>query len=550
MGFDTTLVDRRSLLGSLLAGAGALALPSNAVAALQDKPDLTVEDIAVLERAYGLSFSPDERKAILTSLVQQRRGYESIRTLAIPNEIAPAFTFFPEGRQPSGGKKNDIRTKASGTKYSNNEDLAFLPVADLADLIRKKEVSCVELTDLFLARLKQYGGPLLNVISLTDARARHQAKLMDEELARGKNRGPLHGIPYGIKDLFAAKGYPTTWGAEPYQNQILDHDSAVVERLDAAGAILCAKLSMGALAMNDHWFKGTTKNPWNLEQGSSGSSAGSASAMAAGLVAFTIGTETLGSIMSPSHRCRVTGLRPTFGRISRHGAMALSWTMDKVGPLCRTAQDCAIVLAALHGADPRDPSSADRPLRFRPDPDLSKLKIGYLEADAPLKEDGSGLDLLRAMGAKLVPVKFSQPPAGIDGLLSVEASAAFEALTRTGEVNTITSSLWPGIFRANRFVPGVEYIQQMRARRILMAQFEREFGDLDAIIASDRGNALLLTTNLTGHPQLYVPMGLNSRGVARGLSIIGRLYDEGTILGIGARVQSKTDHWKLRPKLV
>ncbi len=546
MGFDTTLVDRRSLLGTLLAGAGALALPHHAVAVLQEKPDLTVDDVAILEKAFGLKFSPDERKAIVTSLLQQRRGYEAIRGLNLGNDVAPAFVFVPEGKQPLVGRKNDVRTKADQSKRGTDEDVAFLPVADLAALIRKKSISCVDLTNIYLMRLKNHGGSLLNVVSLTEDRALRQAKLMDQELSRGRYRGPLHGIPYGIKDLFAAKGYPTTWGAEPFMTQKIDHDSAVVERLEAAGAVLCAKLSLGALAMNDHWFKGMTKNPWNLEQGSSGSSAGSASAMAAGLVAFTIGTETLGSIMSPSHRCRVTGLRPTFGRISRHGAMALSWTMDKVGPICRTAQDCALVLAVLHGADSRDPSSVDRPLRFRADPDLAKLKIGYLESDTAVTED---LALLRTLGANPLPIKISPAPQGIDGLLSVEAAAAFEAITRTGEVNTITSSLWPGIFRGNRFVPGVEYIQQMRARTLLMRRFEAELGDFDAIVASDRGSALLLITNLTGHPQLYIPMGLNARGVGRGLSVIGRLYDEGTILGIGTRVQEKTGFWKLRPKL-
>lgn len=558
MGFDTTLVSRKTFLASVLAGAGAMLLPAEARAhleALQDKPDLTTADIAAAERMIGLEFTEDERKAILASIRQQRAGFDAIRKLDMPNSVAPAFIFVPHGKQPAPGRRNDLRYRAAGLKATSDEDIAFLPVVDLQEKLKRKEISSVELTKLYLARLARYGGPLLNVVTLLEDVAIGQAKRADEERARGRNVGVLHGIPYGVKDLLAYPGYPTTFGAEPFEKQILDDTATVITRLEAAGAVLCAKLSLGALAMDDHWFKGKTKNPFNLEQGSSGSSAGSSSAMAAGLVAFTIGTETLGSIMSPTHRCRVTGLRPTFGRVSRHGAMALSWTMDKIGPICRTAQDCAAVLSVIQGVDPKDLTTVDRPLRFRPDLDLSKLKIGYLENDAALDEDdagglvGSHLDLLKSLGAKPIAIKFTQPTQGIDTLLSVEAAAAFEALTRTGEVNTIKSSLWPTIFRGNRFVPGVEYVQAMRARTLLMERFERELGDFDAIIASDRGSYLLFITNLTGHPQLYIPQGLTARGAQRGVSIIGRLYDEGTILGIGARIQQKTDYWQLRPKL-
>lgn len=558
MGFDTTLVSRKSFLASVLAGAGAMLLPAESRAKLieiQEKVELTTADIAAAEKLFGLQFTEEERKSILATARQQKAGYESIRKLDMPNSVAPAFVFVPEGKQPPAVYKNDVRFRASRSNPRNDEDIAFLPVIDLQEMLRKKEISSVELTKIYLARLQKYGGPLLNVVTLLDDVALKQAKRADDDRARGRNLGPLHGIPYGVKDLLAYPGYPTTFGAEPYMKQVLDETATVIEKLEASGAVLCAKLSLGALAMDDHWFKGKTKNPFNLAQGSSGSSAGSASSMAAGLVAFTIGTETLGSIMSPSHRCRVTGLRPTFGRVSRHGAMALSWTMDKIGPICRTAQDCAAVLSEIHGHDSRDPSTVDRPFRFRPDIDLSKLKIGYLENDAALDEDdagglvGSHLDVLRKLGAKPVPIKFTPPTNGIDTLLSVEAAAAFEELTRTGEVNTIKSSFWPDIFRSHRFVPGVEFIQSMRARTLLMRKFEEELGDFDAIIASDRGSYLLFITNLTGHPQLYVPQGLTARGAQRGLSIVGRLYDEGTILAIGARIQQATDYWKLRPDL-
>lgn len=555
MGFDTSLVDRRSVLGSLLASAAALALPKDAEGQTEPAKDpgdaLTIEDIAVLEKANGLKFTEAERKAILQSVTGHRREFDTLRKLPIDNGVAPAFVFVPQGKQPAPGRKNDVRVKpaSSGIGMASDDDIAFMSVADLAVAIRKKDISSQELTGLCLQRLKKYGDPLLNVITITEERALKMAKRADEELARGRRRGQLHGVPFAVKDLIAARGYRTTWGAEPYENQMLDYDAAVIERLEAAGAVLCAKTSLGALAMNDHWFKGRTKNPWDPSQGSSGSSAGSSSAMAAGLVPMTLGTETLGSIMSPSHRCRVTGLRPTFGRVSKYGAMALSWTMDKIGPICRTAQDCALVLEAIHGADPRDPTSVDRPFKFRPDLDLSKLKIGYLEGDAGMSESPSHLELLKSLGAKPVPVKFTPPYAGATTLLSVEAAAAFDELARTGEVNTITQSLWADIFRGHRFLPGVEYIEHMRARTLLMRTFEQELADYDAILASDRGSNLLLTTNLTGHPQLYIPMGTNSRGASRGLSIIGRLYDEGTILGIGARIQQATDFWKLRPDL-
>ncbi len=523
--------------------------------AIQAKDEITTADIAVLERLFGLSFQESERKSIAANLMGLRKGYEAIRKLPIDNAVAPPLPFVVYGKQPAAGKSVKVSTKSLRPALATDEDVAFASIVDLGDLIRRKKISSVELTHLYLKRLKAHGTDLLNVINLTEETALRQAKAADDDLARGYNRGALHGIPYGIKDLFAAKGYPTTWGAEPYEKQMLDYDATVVRKLEAAGAVLCAKLSCGALAMDDHWFKGKTKNPWNTAQGSSGSSAGSASATAAGLVGFTIGTETLGSIMSPSHRCRVYGLRPTFGRVSRAGAMALSWTMDKVGPIARGAQDCALILPAIMGHDAGDVASVDRPFTFRPDLDLSKLKIGYIENDAALDEDDSGsgasshLKLLKSLGADPRPIKITPPGDGIDMVLSVEAAAVFDELTRTGAVNSISASLWADIFRTHRFVPGVEFLQAMRARFLLMQQFEKELGDFDAIIASDRGSFLLFITNLTGHPQMYVPMGTNAKGVPRGLSIVGRLYDEGTILGMATRIQSATDYWKLRPQL-
>ncbi|MBX3097918.1 MAG: amidase, partial [Fimbriimonadaceae bacterium] len=323
---------------------------------------LSSDDIAKAEKLAGVSLTEEQRSALARQLQAQRRAFDELRNGDIPNDLAPMTPFVPQGKVKNlaGPVDANVIRRDRLRRPNNDEDLAFMTVAELGQLIRTKQVTSRELTELSLRRLKDYGPRLLNLVSLTEERALAHADLMDAEVQRGRIRSHLHGIPYGIKDLFAAKGAPTTWGAQPYREQVIDHDSKVVQMLESAGAVLCAKLACGALAMGDVWFAGTCRNPWNPTQGSSGSSAGSASAMAAGLVPFTIGTETLGSIVSPSQRCRVTGFRPTFGRVSRAGAMTLSWTMDKVGPICRTAEDCALVLTAIVGADPDDPASVNR----------------------------------------------------------------------------------------------------------------------------------------------------------------------------------------------
>lgn len=559
MGIDTALTRKQFLL-SALGAAGLAALPTGARAKLVEQAvqtgELVEADVLAMEKALGFTLTEAQRKQVLTGLKTMKTESAALQARKIPNSVAPPIPFVPEGKQPKAEARIDVRLRRVNPEVpKNDEDLAFLSAVELSHLIRTRKITPSQLTKVYLDRVKRYGGPLLNVITVTESRALETAKRLDAELERGKYRGPLHGLPYGLKDLFATKGDPTTWGAAPFKDQRFDFDSAVVEKLEAAGAILIAKTSVGALAMDDHWFGGKTKNPWNLTQGSSGSSAGSASGMAAALFAFAIGTETLGSIMSPSHRCRVTGLRPTFGRVSRHGAMALSWTMDKVGPICRTAEDCAMVFAAIHGRDPRDNGTVDRPFRYRNDLDLSKLKIGYLSDDAGLDEDDTGsgpgeaLALLRKLGAKPEPVKFTPSGAGVDRVLVVEAAAAFEEITRDGRVNEIQNSLWPAIFRENLFASGVAYVQAMRARTQMMRLFEDEFKDFDLIVTSDRGSYLLINTNLTGHPQVYIPFGANARGVNRGVSLIGRLYDEGTILAVAARLQRETDFWRLRPDL-
>jgi Asp-tRNA(Asn)/Glu-tRNA(Gln) amidotransferase A subunit family amidase len=553
MGFDADL-SRKNFLALSLAAAFA---PFEVLAQNSQRTIYTLEDVKGAERLSAITLTEEQRKDVLQALNGSRAGLDAIRKAGLNNEVAPAFNFVPQGKKPKAGYKNDVKPAAPKpfSKPTNPEDIAFLTVAELGVLIRTKQLKPSELTEIFIARLKQYGPKLKNVITLTEDLARQQANLADDEIAKGKYRGPLHGIPYGIKDLFAAKDYPTTWGAEPYKTQVIAHNCAVVEKLNAAGAIMVAKTSLGALAYGDIWFGGLTLNPWNPKQGSSGSSAGSSAGTAAGLFAFSIGTETLGSIISPSQRCRVTGLRPTFGRVSRYGAMALSWTMDKVGPICKTAEDCAIVFSVIHGADPRDAMSVDYPFTYRSSIDLRKIKIGivppvgYKEGDDLAKDLGTAGTILKSLGATFTPVKISPPTQGVSEVLTIEASAAFDEITHDGRVDTMKGSLWPPAFRASSMLSGVDYIQAMRARTTLMHRFEDELGSLDVIIANATGGDILVTTNLTGHPQIFIPMGINDQARPIGISLIGRLYDEGTILAIGNMLQQATSVYRKRPDL-
>jgi Asp-tRNA(Asn)/Glu-tRNA(Gln) amidotransferase A subunit family amidase len=550
MGFDAGISRKHFLTGSLL----ALSAPLSAIA--QQNGKLTVDDVKAAEKLAGISLTDDQRRSVLGAFGPGHEALQKLREKGLGNEVSPAFNFVPVGKKPKAGRRNDIRTTPPVTisKPAKEEDIAFLTLAELGALIKAKQLSPIELTEIYLQRLKEFGPKLFCVITLTEELARAQAKQAHEEIQKGKYRGPLHGIPYGIKDLFAVKDYVTTWGAEPYREQKLGYNSTVFDKLTEAGAICVAKTSVGALAYGDRWFGGLTLNPWSPKQGSSGSSAGSASGVAAGLFAFGIGTETLGSIISPSQRCRVTGLRPTFGRTSRFGAMALSWTMDKVGPLCRCAEDCAIVLSAIHGSDGKDLMTVDYPLTYRPIADLKKLKIGVMasqgfDEDDVAKEIGPVGPLLQSMGAKLQGVKFTPPTDGVDEVLSIEAAAAFDTITRDGRVDTMKGSLWPPIFRAAELHSGVDYIQAMRARSQVMTRFEVELADFDLVVIPERAGDVLVTTNLTGHPQVFIPMGLNEQGRPIGVSLVGRLYDEGTILAVANMIQRSTGVYRQRPDL-
>lgn len=519
-------------------------------------PDLTLDDLKAAQKISGFAFTDEQLQGILSGVRSLSRGVRAAHALPITYEVEPPVKFVPVGMTPNRGKPVFRPTPVRNLKKpATPEDLAFLSVRELGALLRSKQVTSMELTQLYLQRLKAYGDKLLCVVTLLEDKALAAARQADKEIAQGKWRGPLHGVPCGIKDLFATKGDPTTWGSEPHRKQVFEYDAALVEKLHAAGAVIVAKLSLGALAQGDVWFAGRTKNPWNPAQGSSGSSAGSSCATAAGLVAFAIGTETLGSIVSPSHQCRVTGLRPTYGRVSRRGAMAVSWTMDKIGPICRNAEDCALVFSAIHGVDPADGSSVERPFSWDPGLDLKKLKVGFIlgqnddPKDPTLIEKSPHLKLLSSLGVQLRPVRFDPVPDGVNVILGVEAASAFDDFARSPEIELLKNSAWPSTYRSNRFVSGVDYLRAMRGRTLHMRRFEEQLGDLDLFVASGTGGSTLFTTNLTGHPQVLVPYGVDEQGRQRSISLVGRLYDEGTILAVANRMQQALGFHLLRPDL-
>ncbi|HZH97382.1 MAG TPA: amidase [Fimbriimonadaceae bacterium] len=550
---------RKEFLTAALAAAASTALPFDLQEPASASEEITAEDLAAFEKVARFKLTEEQRKALLGSVRSQGQAFEALHKLPIDYSVEPPTVFRPFSLRPATGKPGSSVTAEAVPKSlkrpRSEEDLAFMSVTELGHLLRTRQITSSELTEMYLSRLRTHGEKLLSVVTLTPERAREAARRADREIAAGRYRGPLHGIPCGIKDLFAMRGYPTTWGSEPHKDQVFDYDAALVERLDAAGAVIVAKLSMGALAQGDVWFRGRTKTPWNPAQDSSGSSAGSGAAVAAGLVGFAIGTETLGSIMSPSLQSRVSGLRPTYGRVSRYGAMAVSWTLDKIGPMCRTIEDCAVVFAAIHGADPRDPSTVGRPFHYRPKPDLAKLKIGFLAGRDESLQDTSRLDkddylkALVKLGAKPRPVRFSAPPQGMSLVLGVEAAAAFDEFTRSERIELLKNSAWPMTYRANRYVSAVDYLTAQRARSIFMRTFEEEFGDFDLFVAPGISSPTLLSTNFTGHPQVLVPNGEDEKGNPKGVSVTGRLYGEGLLCAVAAMLQRELGHVGRRPDL-
>jgi Asp-tRNA(Asn)/Glu-tRNA(Gln) amidotransferase A subunit family amidase len=552
------LMDRRSWFLRF----GALAAARLGIAQQPAAPlRITKQEVAAALRVAGLEFTDTQLDMMLPVVNRSLTGFERLRSAEIPLDTEPAFTFHPglPGRKPGAGKPRFHPTSAQAPKrktWSNPEELAFLPVTQLALFIKSRLITSTELTRMYLGRLKRIGGKLNSVITPTEQLALEQAAKADEEIRRGRYRGLLHGIPWGAKDLFATRGIPTTWGAEPFQNQVIDRDATVVERLREAGAVLVAKLSMGALAQGGLWFGGMTHTPWNLELTSSGSSAGSAAATAAGLVGFSLGTETLGSIISPSVRCGTVGLRPTYGRVSRYGAMGLSWTMDKIGPICRSVEDCALVLNAIYGPDGRDRTVAGDPFHWEPNRPLSSLRIGVLRkafeaAEGEEKElYARALGDLEKAGVKMEPVEMSDDDGvRIRFLLVAEAAAAFDDITRDGRVTTLKGQApgdWPNTFRSARLIPAVEYIRAQRARTLLVEKMERAMAPWDVLVMPS--HALLTTTNLTGHPQVVVPCGF-VKGLPRGISFLGKLYDEGAPLRVALAFEQATDWHNRHPPL-
>jgi Asp-tRNA(Asn)/Glu-tRNA(Gln) amidotransferase A subunit family amidase len=516
----------------------------------------------------GLEFQDAEIDMMMRRVNGSLASYENLRKIDVPYGTEPAFGFvpgLPNRKQIRGPQRFTTTIAATHARAPKNlEDVAFWPVTRLAPLIHSRAVSSTDLTKMYLARMKKYSPQLLCLITLTEDLALEQAAAADKEIRAGHYRGPLHGIPYGVKDLFDTKGIKTTWGAEPFQDRVPTIDATAVERLNKAGAVMIAKLSMGALAQGDLWFQGRTKNPWNLEQGSSGSSAGSASATSAGLVGFALGTETLGSIVSPSTQCGTAGLRPTYGRISRHGAMALSWTMDKIGPICRGVEDLALVLHATHGPDGFDRTVGADPFHWEPHRPLATMKVGVLQSafdrfQGPNKElyDQALADLKKA-GVKMTPVEFQEDLAQIRFLLEAEAAAAFDDITRDGQVRTLKGQNqgdWPNSFRGSRLIPAVEYIRAQRVRSLLVEKFESFMKDWDVVVIPSQ--AMLTTTNLTGNPQVVVKCGFADATLADGsktpvprtIGFIGRIYEEGAPLRVALAYEQATQWHKKHPKL-
>ncbi|MGE3842050.1 MAG: amidase [Vicinamibacterales bacterium] len=479
--------------------------------------------------------------------------------------VEPALTFLvpaapavvPRRRKPA--VRPVVAWPFGGT---TREDVAFAPAAELAERLRRRRVSSTELTHLYLDRLARFDPDLLCAVTVTRELALEQAARADEEIAAGRYRGPLHGLPYGLKDLVDTSGIRTTWGAAPYATRIPDHDATVYERLRDAGAVLVAKLSTGELANGDVWFGGRTRNPWNIERGSGGSSAGPAAATAAGLVAFAIGTETNGSVVSPSNVCGVTGLRPTYGRVSRDGVMALRWTLDKVGVIARTAADAALVLDAIYGPDGRDTGVADVPFRWAPRRSLEGVRIGVLEAEfeAPLEVPGSiapagdttpifrtALEQLRLAGGILRSVSLPDfPTAAMYAMCNAEAGAAFDELVRSGGVDLLTDRTPAG--RANQlrwaqFIPAVEYLRAQRLRTRLIQNVQALFDDIDVLV-SPSDSAGVVTTNFTGHPAISVNCGFVG-DMPLGMMFTGRYHEEEALLAVAHAFQARTT-WHLR----
>jgi Asp-tRNA(Asn)/Glu-tRNA(Gln) amidotransferase A subunit family amidase len=610
------MLQRREFMKAFsVAGLGGTLLPGVLWAQAQGKPGVTQEMIDDAAKIAGIVIPDEYKEMMLENLNGHAKGFDEIYQLHMSNSVEPSLLFLPDtSRVTFETQKLAIRMSAAPAiaVAKSVDELAFATARELAELVRDRKISSTALTEMYLDRLKRHDAKLKFLVTLTEERALAQAREADREIAAGKYRGPLHGLPWGAKDLLAVKGYPTTWGAGGFEKQVIEEDATVVKRLDEGGAVLVAKLTLGALAMGDHWFGGITRNPWNPHQGSSGSSAGPASATAAGCVAFSIGSETLGSISSPSTRCGCTGLRPTFGLVPRTGAMALSWSMDKLGPICRSVEDCALVLDVIHGPDDKDRTVARNAVfNWNANLDWRKLRVGYLKQDfetppqvqqpesvekpaATAEEvekrekarkrreasraraqydrrfNDAALEKLRAMGVDLIPIEMPKfPYDAMVMMLESEAAAAFDELTRSGRDRLLTeqgADDWPNSFRSARFLPAVEYIQASRARRLAMDAVGKVFSEFDVIVAPTFSQQLVIT-NLTGHPALILPNGfrgpdapppasladgadenVGGSGTPVSLTFLGNLYGEAKLLALARAYQEATGFHQLHPQ--
>jgi Asp-tRNA(Asn)/Glu-tRNA(Gln) amidotransferase A subunit family amidase len=519
--------------------------------------EITATDVRSAAKIAALELTQPEIDSALEEINDFHESFLENRAITIPNSLSPALLFnplLPGIKLDQTQKPVQFSNPGKVTLPKNQDELAFYTVRQLAELIRTRQITSAELTRFFLERLKKYDPKLLCVITLTEELALAQAQKADREIAQGKYKGLLHGIPYGAKDLLATKKYKTTWGSVPYKDQVLDYNATVIQKLEDAGAVLVAKTTMGELAWGDVWYGGMTRNPWDTATGSSGSSAGSASAVAAGLVPFAIGTETLGSIVSPSTVCGTTGLRPTFGRVSKYGAMALVWSMDKIGPIARSVEDCAIVFHAIYGADNKDLSVITASFNYDVKFDTKKLKIGYtktaFEGNYPFKiQDSLSLLTLKNMGYTLIPIELPELP-DIGFILDAEAAAAFDDLTTSNKDDLMVRQIknaWPNTFRQARFIPAVEYIKANRLRTQLMLDMQQKvFEKVDVYVHPSWASSSLRITNLTGHPCVVVPNGFQN-GKPTSISFTGRLFGEAELLSLAKIYQDKTDFHKKHP---
>lgn len=543
--------------------------PSDARFSEAAPPALTKDMLREAAAVAGLEFTDEQLDKMLKGVTENTVKLRELRKVEIDNSVAPPLYFNPV----LPGMKIDrtrrpfrASTSPQVQRPQNLEDVAFWPVTSLSELVRTRRVTSVELTEMYLARARRYNPKLKCFVTITNDLALREARQADQEIAAGKYRGPLHGIPYGIKDLFAVKGYPTTWGAAPFKNRIIDVDATVVTRLRDAGAVLIGKLATGELALDDIWFAGQTMNPWDTSMGSQGSSAGPGSATAGGLVGFSIGTETLGSILAPSAICGVTGLRPTFGRVSRYGAMALSWSMDKTGPMCRSVEDCALVLNAIQGADNLDLATVDVPFNWDATVDVRKLRVAYLKAafentrQTPQVEanDRAALDKIRSLGIELAEFKLPEnPKLDPSAILNAEGIVALHDPVDKHPDQLARPDRIVGQ-NAYRLYPAADYVNANRARMLLMHEMDKLMAKIDVYLlpydyadytpnpVADRSTGI---TNLTGHPSVTLPHGFDEKGHPTGLTFIGKLFGEAQMLALAKAYQDSTG-WHLKhPKL-